>query len=386
MTLHGKIIAAFFAVLSAAALAAQTSSPAKIDEGRSAQALDALRERISINEDWRFQKEEPGVNSASLPYDVRPVVKDSKDDKAADSQPQAVEKNTAPVQAVLKPWILPTGNRFIKDPARRFVRPDGNPGGDVPYVQSHFDDVAWRLVNLPHDWAIEGPFYTGGEGVGGGMGRLPSPGVAWYRKKLKLPTTDAGKSIFLDVDGAMSYATVWLNGKLVGGWPYGYTSWRVDLTPYVVFGAENQLAIRLDNPSDSSRWYPGGGIYRNVWLTKTQPVHVAQWGTRVTTPLVSASSATINLDVTIDNDSKTDATVGVSTRIYALDADDKKTGDSVAILETMEMHIAAGQSSTVKGSTSLANPRLWGAAAATEAQPLRGGNHRSVTGQADRSL
>ena len=157
----------------------------------------------------------------------------------------------------------------------------------MSYVQTDFDDSSWRSVNLPHDWAIEGPFFTNC-GVGGGMGRLPSPGIGWYRKKLDIPASDAGKSIFLDVDGAMSYATVWLNGHLVGGWPYGYASWRVDLTPYVVPGGENQLAIRLDNPPDSSRWYPGGGIYRNVWLTKTPPVHVGQWGTYLTTPEVSA--------------------------------------------------------------------------------------------------
>ena len=108
---------------------------------------------------------------------------------------------------------------------------------------------SWRRVSLPHDWAIEGPFTSGG---GGGMGRLPSPGVAWYRRKLPISAADAGKSIFLDVDGAMSYATVWLNGKLVGGWPYGYASWRVDLTPYVVPGGDNQLAIRMDNPPDFS--------------------------------------------------------------------------------------------------------------------------------------
>jgi beta-galactosidase len=128
-------------------------------------------------------------------------------------------------------------------------------------VKSDFDDSAWKRVGLPHDWAIEGPFTSTG---GGGMGRLPSPGVAWYRRKLDIPATDAGKSIFLDVEGAMSYATVWLNGKLVGGWPYGYASWRVDLTPYVVPGGSNQLAIRIDNPPDFSRWYPGAGIYRNV--------------------------------------------------------------------------------------------------------------------------
>jgi beta-galactosidase len=140
-------------------------------------------------------------------------------------------------------------------------------------------------VDLPHDWAIEGPFIT--TGPAGGMGRLPSPGVGWYRKKLSVEAADAGQSIFLDVDGAMSYATVWLNGQIVGGWPFGYASWRVDLTPYVNWGGENQLAIRLDNPPNSSRWYPGGGLYRNVWLTKTEPLHVGQWGTYVTARDVS---------------------------------------------------------------------------------------------------
>ena len=120
-----------------------------------------------------------------------------------------------------------------------------------------------------------------------------SPVLAWYCKKLDIPASDKGKSVFLDVEGAMSYAMVWLNGKLVGGWPYGYSSWRLDLTPYIEPGGVNQLAIRLDNPPVSSRWYPGGGIYRNVWLTKTSPVHVGQWGTFVKTRVVSDSAATI---------------------------------------------------------------------------------------------
>src|SRR5262249_46332096 len=154
--------------------------------------------------------------------------------------------------------------------------------------------------NLPHDWAIAGPFNHAG---GGGMGRLPTAGVGWYRKKLEIPATDSTKSIFLDVDGAMSYAAVWLNGHIVGGWPYGYSSWRLDLTPFVKFGGENELVIRLDNPPSSSRWYPGAGIYRNVWLTKTAPVHVAHWGTLLTTPEISSESATVNLKVTVDNDS-----------------------------------------------------------------------------------
>nr|WP_243663345.1 sugar-binding domain-containing protein [Rhodothermus marinus] len=115
--------------------------------------------------------------------------------------------------------------------------------------------------------------------------------MAWYRKKIFIPAADSGRAIYLDVEGAMAHAVVWLNGYLVGGWPYGYASWRVDLTPYVRWGAENQLAIRLEVLPRSSRWYPGGGLYRNVWLVKTHPVHVAQWGTFVRTPYVSTDSA-----------------------------------------------------------------------------------------------
>jgi len=153
-------------------------------------------------------------------------------------------------QPILKPWILPTGNRFIKDSSRRFVRPPGNPGGDLSYIQPNFDDSGWQAVTLPHDWAIAGPFTATG---GGGMGRLPSGGVGWYRRKLTVPSSDEGKCFFLDVDGAMSYAAVWINGELAGGWPYGYASWRIDLTPFIIAGKVNQLAIRVDNPPESSR-------------------------------------------------------------------------------------------------------------------------------------
>ena len=320
-------------------------------------AKSAPRERISIDQDWRFQKGDPAGNTVSLLYDGRTEVAKKRDDGPADAQAKELANVTAPAQTVIKAWILPTGNAFIKDPARRFLRPQGDWGGAVAYVPRDFDDRAWQKVNLPHDWAIEGPFITTG---GGGMGRLPTAGVGWYRKSLAIPAADAGRSIFLDVDGAMSYATVWLNGHLVGGWPYGYSSWRVDLTPYVVFGGENQLAIRLDNPPDSSRWYPGGGIYRHVWLTKTEPVHVAQWGALVTTRDVSAASATIDVEVTIDNGLGSGATVRIASQIFALDAAGQKTGDAVASLEPVETPVAAGASATVKGSVVMANPRLWG--------------------------
>jgi len=316
------------------------------------------RERLSINDDWRFTMGDPAGNIAPLLYDVRPELKDAKENQVADARPEEAEKLAAVGKAVLKPWILPTGNAFIADPVKHHTRPAGDPGSDVAYVRAGFDDSAWRKVTLPHDWAIEGPFLKTGDF--GGMGRLPSWGIGWYRKKLDISATDSGKRIVLEIDGAMSYATVWLNGRLVGGWPYGYSSWQVDLTPYVNFGGTNQLAIRLDNPPASSRWYPGGGIYRNVWLTKTQPVHVGQWGTQVTARDVSSAAATIDLTVTLANDSKEDAAVSVVTEVYALAAEGRKTGPSVLRLGSADSVVAAGASAVLKSSATLASPKLWG--------------------------
>jgi beta-galactosidase len=318
----------------------------------------APRERISINADWRFQQGDPQGVAARLLYDVRPEIKESAEGRAADAEPEAAVKVEGSRENVLKPWILPTGNAFIKDASRRHVRPQGDPGSDVPFVRPDFDDSAWRLVSLPHDWAIEGPFLT--EGPYGGLGRLKSWGPVWYRKKLDIPASDRGKSIFLDVDGAMSYVTVWLNGRLVGGWPYGYSSWRVDLTPYLVAGGQNQLAIRLDNPPESARWYPGSGLYRNVWLTKTHPIHIGQWGTFVKIPRVSKASATVEVEVSIDNDTDTAETLNVATDIYALDAQGRRTGRAVASLADASARVAAKSSSKIQSSTAIANPRLWG--------------------------
>ena len=319
-----------------------------------------LRQRISINEGWSFFKYDSISKADKLIYDVRPEITDNSGYKVADAKPtEAVEVKTT--QEVLKPWILPSGNNFIKDPAKRHVRPEGNPGSNFPFVQGNFDDSSWEKVNLPHDWAIKGPFQTGSNPeVGGGMGRLPVNGVAWYRRKLDIPESDSGLSIFLDIDGAMSYTIVWLNGNLVGGWPFGYNSFRLDLTSHINFGGENQLAIRLDNPNHSARWYPGAGLYRNVWLTKTNPVHVGQWGTYVTTKDISKESATIEISLTIDNDSKTDATVEVSTSIYAMDGKGNKSRDAVAVFSTMNSRVGAGANAKVDGSVNLKNPKLWG--------------------------
>ncbi len=320
----------------------------------------APRERLSFNDSWRFQKDDPPGLATSLLYDVRPEVKEVTDGVPADAL-LGGENSGQPgsgTSAVLKPWILPTGNAFVKDPARRSVRPAGDPGRDVAYVQTDFDDSTWRPVTLPHDWAIEGPFVATGDF--GGMGRLPSWGPVWYRKKFALPAADAARSVFLEIDGAMSYAAVWLNGHLVGGWPYGYASWQLDLTPYLKFGAANQLAIRLDNPPASARWYPGAGLYRNVWLTKTGPVRVGQWGTCITTRDVSADSATIDLRITLANAGPAAAPVRVVTELFSLDAAGHPTGAAVTAFPTTDTSVPATGATEVHTSLVLAHPRLWG--------------------------
>jgi beta-galactosidase len=291
-------------------------------------AQTAVRERISFNTDWRFVKGDPDGTAGKL--------RDSN----------------------IRDWVLVTGASFTKDPnAANKKRPAGNLGLDVVYTQARFDDTGWRRVTLPHDWGIEGPFVPHAPG---GTGKRPFAGIGWYRKRFTVPLDDQCRQFYLDVDGAMSYANVWLNGQYVGGWPYGYASWRVDLTPYVKFGGENVVVMRLDNPPNSSRWYPGAGIYRNVWLVKTDPVHVGQWGTFVTTRDVSPASATIDLEVTIDNDSNADAAVEAITHVFALDADGNKTGNAVARFEPLKTPVAAGESAKLEGSLTLENPRLWG--------------------------
>ncbi|HYP98872.1 MAG TPA: beta-galactosidase GalB [Polyangiaceae bacterium] len=291
------------------------------------------RTRRSLADSWRFKKGDP-TGATGLGY------------------------------STAKPWVLPTGNAFLKDSANYAKRPSGNLGDGVSYITANFDDSAWQSVNLPHDYAIEGPFTNS---ISASMGRLPATGVAWYRKTISVPASDAGKSSFLDIDGAMSYSMVWVNGQFVGGWPYGYASYRLNLTPYLKTG-DNVLSIRLDNPvpasanwdDGSSRWYPGAGIYRNVWLVVTDPVHVGQWGTHVTTPEVSSTSATVKLDVSVDNDSEQSAIVSVATDLFELDATGARTGSSVATIPAMELTIAAHTTGTLATSGTIASPKLWG--------------------------
>ena len=215
--------------------------------------------------------------------------------------------------------------------------------------QPAFDEKAWRTLNLPHDWAIEGPFDVK---FGPSTGGLPISGTGWYRKHFTVPAADKGKFYSIEFDGAMSNSTVWLNGHELGGRPYGYSSFEFDLTPDLKFGADNVVAVRLVPEEASSRWYPGAGIYRNVWLVTTGPVHVAHWGTYVTTPEVTEASATVSVKSEIRNRNAQAASARVETAI--LDA----AGKQVGVL-TVGANLAAQGSMSITVDIKVAQPRRW---------------------------
>ena len=191
----------------------------------------------------------------------------------------------------------------------RFAKGDAA-GAEAPA----FDDASWEQVTIPHDWAIYGPFDRSNDLQNvavtqnfeseasvktGRTGGLPYVGVGWYRTTFDAP---ADKQVALVFDGAMSEARVYVNGKEVGFWPWGYNSFHLDVTPYInKDGQPNTLAVRLENRPQSSRWYPGAGLYRNVHVVVTEKVHVPVWGTQLTTPHVGTDYASVKLLTTVAN-------------------------------------------------------------------------------------
>ncbi|MDO6801802.1 beta-galactosidase GalB [Wenyingzhuangia sp. 1_MG-2023] len=180
--------------------------------------------------------------------------------------------------------------------ARFGTMPDGSTKAEPKDIDEvAYDDTNWRILNLPHDWGIEGPFRAD---LPNQTGKLPWAGIGWYRKVFTATESDLSKKVFVEFDGAMSNTSVFVNGGYVGEWAYGYSSFRFEISRYLKEG-NNTIAVRLNNKEESSRWYPGGGIYRNVHLVKTNPTHIAHWGTFVTTPNVSNKEATVEITTEI---------------------------------------------------------------------------------------
>jgi beta-galactosidase len=232
----------------------------------------------------------------------------------------AVLATLAATVAAAADWPGPGERRVSFDAGWRFSKGDAA-GAERPA----FDDGSWRALDLPHDWAIEGPFDPG---ISPHQGSLPFFGVAWYRKRFTVPDAARGRHYALEIDGAMSNATVFLNGRELGGRPYGYIGFALDLTPHLVFGGENVLAVRLAPEPESSRWYPGAGLYRHVWIDATGPVHVERWGTYVTTPAVDQAGATVAIRTELRNREAQPASVRLETTI--LDAEGREVARSAS--------------------------------------------------------
>ncbi len=237
---------------------------------------------------------------------------------------------------------------------------------DIPDAQNSGTKTEdWKTVTVPHDWAISGEFdinndlfyvqikedgETKKQMRTGYTGGLPHVGVGWYRKEINIDATEKGKRVYVEFDGVMSNAKVYVNGHYAGEWPYGYSSFSLDVTDHIQFGATNLLAVRAENLPLSSRWYPGAGIYREVRMVMTHPVHVKQWGTYITTPTITQQSATVNIKTTVLNKSGMKGEFKIETSIIS-------PANKVVAKKVGSLLIE--QQATLDQQLEVLNPQLW---------------------------
>jgi beta-galactosidase len=281
--------------------------------------------------------------------------------------PQIAAAATSPTPSGREVILLDEGWRFAlghaTDPAK-----DYGFGSGASYAkatswrgaaQARFNDSGWRLIDLPHDWAVELPFVrepANGTLLDHGfkpLGRaFPDTSIGWYRKRFSVPKEDEGRRFQIDFDGAFRDCHVWLNGILIGRNEGGYSPFGFDVTDFINYGGENVLAVRVDATQAEGWFYEGAGIYRHVWLAKTAPVHIPRWGTYVTTQ-VQEKIALIQLETEISNASGREANIALQSVIL------DPAGRPVAEVVRSENTIAAWQTATIKQSVSLSNASLW---------------------------
>jgi beta-galactosidase len=224
---------------------------------------------------------------------------------------------------------------------------------DAPAAQSPaFDDTAWKTVTLPHDWSIAGPVEENAPSRAAG-GFFPT-GIGWYRNDLTISKLDPAKRIYIAFDGIMANSDVYCNGELLGHRPYGYVSFNYDLTPHLHAG-KNIIAVRVDNSQQpASRWYPGAGINRQVRLITTDAVHIAPWGTSVTTPPSTGPDTIVNVRSTVTNDSDSSAEIGLDVTL--------ETPQGKSIKHSAKLFakvVAAHSTANLEDVMHVANPDPW---------------------------
>ena len=243
----------------------------------------------------------------------------------------------------------------------KFTRED-----NAEFANPGYNDSKWQNVTVPHDWAIYGPFSINNDKQemaitqdgqteamehAGRTGGLPFVGTGWYRLNFDAPGFEKGKKATLIFDGAMSHARVYVNGQEAGYWPYGYNSFYVDATPYLKPGERNELAVRLENEPESSRWYPGAGLYRNVHLVINEDAHIPTWGTYATTPVVTDKYAKVSLKTSLVSPK------GANKDNYRIVTQIKdKNGKVVA---TGENKLSVFDNTLFEQEFAVANPELW---------------------------
>ena len=255
-------------------------------------------------------------------------------------------------------WKFQFGNGV--DPARDlgfgFGQGDFAKTGEFEFSKGKFDDSKWRTLNLPHDWAVELPFVNDKEQNSHGFKpigrRYPETSVGWYRREFEIPAGDAGKRIAVEFDGAFRDVILFVNGCFIGRNNNGYAPFRFDLTDFLSLGAKNYIVARVDASFGDGWFYEGAGIYRHVWLTKTDALHLGKWESTVRT-VVSGDSAILTLATLVENQGKQAENAKLSWQI--LDA----AGKAVATAEAQAQSIAANGSATFSAAAQLANPALW---------------------------
>ena len=254
------------------------------------------------------------------------------------------------------------------DPARDLgfgnAQDDFAKTGEFSFSKAKFDDSKWRSLNLPHDWAVELPFVRDEKQSPNGdestvlhgskpLGRsFPETSVGWYRREFEIPASDLGRRIAVEFDGAFRDVLLFVNGCFIGRNDNGYTPFRFDLTDFLAYGARNYIVARVDATFGDGWFYEGAGIYRHVWLTKSDALHLGRWESTVRSTL-SSNSAALSLTTVVCNEGKQPETVKVTWQI--IDA----TGKTVATAETPAQSLAVDGSATFTTTATVSNPRLW---------------------------
>ncbi len=281
------------------------------------------RERISLDSAWRFRLGDPADVTTNVTWypEISDLSKLSTDGVGSGT-------NTETYMESIRVDIFGT-----------------HAGENVSFVQTNYDHSVWRQIDLPHDWAVELPFNSSADG-NHGFKALGSPGfttnnIGWYRRSFTLSSNYSGQTLWLEFDGVYRNCLVWFNGHILGRNVSGYESFYFDVTPYANSNGTNVLVVRVDASRFEGWFYEGAGIYRHVWLTAANPVHVAQWGTFASTTSLAGSNATITVQTEVTNQSGV-ATVNGSVTSLILDA----RSNTVATV-TSGLNIPAGQGLTV---------------------------------------